>query len=211
MSVSSLIFREISLPGSVNMQSGLIEYLACHNEVGKLHESVLKIDARPSDLQVALLLLGLKNKNNLEFQGDPTVPEGDLLDIFVEWELPDKTMKRVRAEELAYDQHKKQPMDRTSWVFTGSEILNGQFMADKDGSIIATFRDPLAIINNPLPTGADDTVYVSNEKLVPPRDTKIRLIIKPVEGEKGNSVRKVSTSGPEGQNKEIPDDGERQP
>ena len=85
--------REISLPGRVNMQSGLIEYLACHNEVGKLHESVLKIDAKPSDLQVALLLLGLKSKNNLEFQGDPTVPEGDLLDIFVEWELPDNIVQ----------------------------------------------------------------------------------------------------------------------
>lgn len=173
--------REIHISGSINMQSGLVEYLACHKEVGKLHESVLKIDAKPSDIQVALLLLGFKNKNNLKFQGDSTIPEGDPLDIFVEWESEDKSKKRVRAEETLYDQQKKKTMERTCWVFTGSQIVDGQFMADIDGSIIATFRDPLAIINNPLPTGADDTVYVSNEKLLPPEDTRVNLIIKAAE------------------------------
>ncbi|MGA1840578.1 MAG: YdjY domain-containing protein [bacterium] len=173
--------KEIHITGSINMQSGLVEYLACQDEVGKLHESVLKLDAKPSDIQVALLLLGFKNKNNLEFQGDSTIPEGDPLDVFVEWNLPDKSTKKVRAEELVFDQQKNKAMEKTYWVFTGSKIIDGQFMADMDGSIIATFRDPLAIINNPLPTGADDTVYVSNEKLLPPNDTKVHLVIKAAE------------------------------
>jgi hypothetical protein len=175
--------KEIYIPGHINMQSGLIEYLACHEDVGKLHESVLKIAAKPSDIQVALLLLGLKNKNNLKFQGDSSVPEGDPLELWIEWELPDRTKKKVRAEELVYDQQNKKPMKKTNWVFTGSQIMDGQFMADMDGSIVATFRDPLAIINNPLPTGADDTIYVSNEKLIPPIDTKILLTIKPADPE----------------------------
>lgn len=173
--------KEIYVPGSINMQRGLVEYLACQDEVGKLHESVLKIDAKPSDIQVALLLLGFKNKNNLKFQGDSTIPEGDPLDIFVEWELKDKSTKRVRAEELVYDQQKNKSMEKTYWVFTGSRIDNGQFMADLDGSIIATFRDPLALINNPLPAGADDTVYVSNEELLPPDNTRVNLLIKAAE------------------------------
>jgi hypothetical protein len=175
--------REIYISGSINMQSGLVEYLACHEEVGKLHESVLKLEAKPYDIQIALLLLGFKNKNNLKFQGDSTIPEGDPLDIFVEWKLTDKAKKRVRAEELVFDQQKKKTMEKTHWVFTGSQIVDGQFMADTDGSIIATFRDPLAIINNPLPTGADDTIYVSNEKLLPPKDTHILLILKAAEKE----------------------------
>lgn len=188
--------REIYISGSINMQSGLVEYLACYKEVGKLHESVLKLDAKPSDIQVALLLLGFKNKNNLKFQGDSTIPEGDPLDIFVEWELTDKAKKRVRAEELVYDQQKKKAMEKTFWVFTGSQIIDGKFMADTDGSIIATFRDPLAIINNPLPSGADDTIYSSNEKLLPVNDTEVLLIIKAAEKETSNktlSVKKIDT------------------
>lgn len=169
---------ELSIPGQVNMQSGLVEYLACWESVGKLHESVLKVEAKPSDVHIALLLLGLTQENNLKFQGDPAVPKGDLLEIWVEWKLPDKTSKRVRAEDLVYHQVEKKPMARTSWAFTGSQIVDGQFIADLEGSIIAIFRDPVAIINNPLPAGADDTVYVSHEKLLPPAGTNVSLIIK---------------------------------
>ncbi len=185
--------KEMYVPGSVNMQTGLVEYLACHAEVGKLHESVLKFEAKPSDLQVALLLLGFKPKNNLKYQGDPTIPEGDRLEIWVEWKLPDKSTKRVRAEELVCDPEKKKTMDKTYWVFTGSQIIDGQFMADIEGSLIATFRDPAAIINNPLPSGADDTRYVSNEKLLPSQGTEVVLIIKGTEQEssKGSSSPKV--------------------
>ncbi|MGA1863828.1 MAG: YdjY domain-containing protein [bacterium] len=182
--------REIFISGSINMQNGLVEYLACHEEVGKLHESVLKMDAKPSDIQVALLLLGFKNDNNLKYQGDPTIPEGDSLDIFAEWELPDKNKKRVRAEELVFDKQNNKTMQRTHWVFTGSQIVDGQYMADTDGSIIATFRDPFAIINNPLPSGADDTIYFSNDKLLPPKDTQVQLIIKAAE--KGASKKTLS-------------------
>jgi len=171
--------KEISIPGQVNMQSGLVEYLACRSvEAAKLHESVLKLDVKPSDVQVALLLMGAKPDNNLKCQGDTTLPKGDPLEIWVEWELPDKTKKRVRGEEVLYNQIEKKTMGKTIWAFTGSFIREGRFTADEEGSIIATFRDPVAIINNPLPVGADDTQLFCHEKLLPPVGTKIIMIIK---------------------------------
>ena len=173
--------KEIYIPGSINMQKGLVEYLACQAEIGKLHESVLQLEVKPADVQIALLLLGLKPKNNLTFQGDPTAPEGDPLEIWVEWELADKTRKKVRAEELVFDQKKEKPMDKTYWIYTGSEIVDGKFMADVEGSIIATFHDPVALINNPLPGGGDDTVYICHEKLLPPQGTKVLLTVRVVE------------------------------
>ena len=188
--------KEIYIPGSVNMRSGLVEYLACQAVIGKLHESVLQLEAKPSDVQIALLLLGFKSKNNLGFQGDSTIPEGDHLEIWVEWESQGnresqgkgelqqkgesqkKVKEKVRAEELIFDKTKGKAMDRTLWAYTGSQVIDGKFMADVDGSIIATFRDPLAIINNPLPNGADDTISICNEKLLPPQGTKVLLTIK---------------------------------
>lgn len=173
--------QEIAITGQVNMQSGLVEYLACCSaEAGKLHESVLKLDTKPSDVQVALLLLGAKAENNLKFQGDSNLPKGDPLEIWAEWELPDKSKKKVRGEELVYNQGEKKPMQKTSWAFTGSFIREGRFAADIEGSIIATFRDPVALINNSLPVGADDTQIYCNEKLLPPVGTKITLLIKPI-------------------------------
>jgi hypothetical protein len=53
-------------------------------------------------------------------------------------------------------------------------------MADMEGSIITTFHDPYTIIDNPLPGGGNDELYVVNETLVPPKETEIQLIIKAV-------------------------------
>ena len=71
---------EVSLNGEVNMRKGLIEYLACARR-GKLHESVLVLDVEPYQLQVALLLLGLEPRGNLEYQGDPRTPQGDSVEV----------------------------------------------------------------------------------------------------------------------------------
>lgn len=56
--------RLITCPGRVNMaEGGPIEVLACLPK-GKVHESVFVLDVAPKDLQVALLLLGLKEGRN---------------------------------------------------------------------------------------------------------------------------------------------------
>ena len=55
--------REVTIRGWVNMSAGLIEYLAC-SAGGKLHESILVLDAKPIHLQVALILLGLEAEEN---------------------------------------------------------------------------------------------------------------------------------------------------
>ena len=178
--------REASMNGWVNMNDGLIEYLAC-SLGGKLHESALVLDVKPTVLQVALILLGLEAESDFQYQGSQSLPKGDPVEIWVEWNQEGET-KRVRAEDLVFDTRKNKPMAHTHWVFTGSIIHAGRFLAEVEKSLIATYHDPTAIINNPLPEGADDTVYSVNQKLVPPKDTPITLTIKAI-GE-----RQVSSS-----------------
>ena len=168
----------VFLKGEVNMQRGVVEYFAC-TRMGKLHESVLVLDVKPYQLQVALLLLGLEPGGNLEYQGDLRTPRGDSLEVWVEWEVDGK-VKRHRAEDLVYNILEKKPMRRTPWIFTGSKIENGTFMADFEGSIIATYHDPYAIIDHPLPTGSDDTLYRANENLLPPKGTSVTVLLKPL-------------------------------
>jgi hypothetical protein len=177
--------RQISLNGWVNMSEGLVELLACAPG-GKVHESVLVIDVEPYHLQVALLLLGLEARGNLEYQGDPKTPEGDPVEIFVEWmDSTNGETKSYRAEDLVYNVKKDRPMKHTHWVFTGSQVVDSVFVAQLEKSLVTTYHDPFTILDNPLPTGADDTLYEANRFLVPPKGTGVKMIIRPYE-EKNN-------------------------
>jgi len=178
--------REATIRGWVNMNAGLIEYLAC-SAGGKLHESVLVLDTKPIHLQVALILLGLEAKGSLESQGAPRPLKGDPVEIWVQWKEGRKTT-RVRAEKMILDCKSEKPMSETHWVFTGSIIYQGKFIAEIEKSLIATYHDSAAIINNPLPEGADDTTYNVNSKLVPKRGTPITLTIKAIGERKSGSA-----------------------
>lgn len=168
--------EELYAEGSINMERGLIEYLAVA-EKGKLHESVLKLDVEPIHFQTGLLLLGLKYGRSLKFQGDPAVPSGDLVEIWVEW-VSDGVKKKVRGEDLLFNYKKEKTMEHTNWVFSGSLEVDGMFVAQVERSLISTYHDPSAIVDNPLPEGADDTILYANEKLVPPVGTLVKLTVK---------------------------------
>ncbi len=170
--------KTITMYGKVNMSYGLIELLAC-TRIGKLHESALVIDVQPIHLQTALILLGLEYEGGLRYQGDPLTPKGDRVSIWVEWDAGGQ-VKRHRAEDLVFNRQTQSSMQHTDWVFSGSRINdNGVFMAQAVGTLITTFHDPDAIIDNPLPGGADDTAYIVNTQVIPPKGTDLRMIIIP--------------------------------
>ncbi|HOD66539.1 MAG TPA: YdjY domain-containing protein [candidate division Zixibacteria bacterium] len=173
MDISALT---VSAPGWVNQKTGLVEYLAVTSE-GKRHESVLVLDVQPLHLQTALLLFGLDFGQNLAFQGDSVPPRGDSVDISVAWLGPEGDSVVVPASELLFDYHDSVVAPTTPWVFTGSMIHLDRLQADLEGSIIATYSDPVAILNNPASARSDDTFYGVNEALVPPPGTPVVLII----------------------------------
>jgi len=90
----------------------------------------------------------------------------------------DNEWKLVRGEDLVLNYVNNKPMQPTHWVFSGSEIVEGTFVASVEQSIVTTYHDPFTIIDNPLPTGADDTVYGANKSILPEIGHKIVLILK---------------------------------
>lgn len=170
--------------GWVNMPRGTIEYLAVAPG-GKLHESILCLDVRPLHLQLGLILLGLEPKGGLTVQGDTKRPQGSPVAIYVAWQRRSAAAPggvravKVAAEELAWDLRRNRPMAPNAWVFTGSIVDRDGFVADRELSLVATYRDPAAIVNNVLPTGSDDTVYKVNERIVPPRETPVTVTFQP--------------------------------
>jgi len=167
----------LTCAGKVNMQRGTIEYLAVAPE-GKIHESVLTLNVRPLHLQVGLILMGLEPMGGLRYQGDKQAPKGAPVNAYVSWKRAGRTVK-VRAEELVWDVDKKRSMPAGAWVFSGSSVDGRGFVADRELSLIATYRDPAAIVNNALPTGSDDSIYKVNERIVPRWDTPVTFTFTP--------------------------------
>lgn len=196
--------RTVRCPGRVNMrQGGPIELLACLPH-GKVHESVLVLDVKALDLQLALILLGVEPGRNpavplAEGQRDGARPPGGMVQLFVEWtERPaaagqpagEEQPRRVRrrADELLRNVRTGHPMRQTPWVLVGSRWTEDGFGADASGSVVTTFYDPLAVLELPLEQVNDDVWYEADPRVVPPLDTPVELVIEapaaePEEGE----------------------------
>lgn len=172
--------KEVVIPGEINIATGdtTIEFFAC-GLLGPSHESILMLDVEPLSLFTALGLLALSPGMNLEVQGDPHDPEGSDVQVWVEWKQGDKVVSKT-ARELVWNKFTKQPMQKTHWVFTGGRIRTNQLTSQLTHNIIAVHRDPDSILNHPLPGGIDDRTYRVNTDVVPPKGTKVKVIIRPI-------------------------------
>lgn len=166
--------RCVLAQGYVNQTNGLVELFAC-GPGGKTHESVLVLQASPLDLQVGLLLLGLKPDGHPQDVGVWPKPwRGPTLDLWVEWQQNGQA-HRCRAEDMLWNTESKRSLPSTPWIFTGSVMEQGKFQALAEESQIATYWDPWALINLPLACGANDDILCANHRIVPPLGTPIRL------------------------------------
>ncbi|MBI4827130.1 MAG: hypothetical protein HY807_12045 [Nitrospirae bacterium] len=173
--------KEITVPGIWHMNEGTIEYLAAVKGGHKLYETILEMDSNAYEFNLALILIGLDQKKGkaAKFHFDPDSPEGDQVEIWVEWEDGGKN-KSLRAEELIYDAGKKAALSSMRWVYTGSTILpDGQYMAQMDGILIGFVHDPAAIIDAATESGlVPYGMMVVNKKTAPPVGTKVILKVK---------------------------------
>jgi len=175
--------RSLSFPAQVNMNRGLLEYLLVRIG-GKTHESLLRTSVEPYHLQFACLLLGLEpTERPLERQGDPATPRGTPVEISISF-----TGAGGRQASLPADRwvaigtaEKREPAGKIDWVFTGSAVVNGRFLAQSEGSIVATYHDPVAMIDNASRGGESDKVWFVREGAVPAPGTPVTVTIKKIQ------------------------------
>jgi hypothetical protein len=173
--------RTVRFPAAINMKEGMLEYLIVA-ETGKTHESLLSTKISPYDIQVAMLLLGMApaGKADSEPPGQlnkaylSTAPElkGEKVSLFVEW-----PGHRVRAEDLVWNLQENARMTEGPWTYNGSELYDGRFLAQVDGSVTALVRDSAALVNNPRPGNDDDQIWEVYSKVTPPVGTAVDVII----------------------------------
>jgi hypothetical protein len=177
------IYKEtgtVVFPAKVNMDKGLLEYLLVRSS-GKTHESLLRTEVDPYNLQIAFLLVGFEGTDQpLAFQGAPETPRGNPVEIVVEYKNQDGKIQSTPPEKWVVKRSENASRDvgKIDWVFTGSEIIDNRFMAQMDGSIVAIYHDPIAMIDNASPGGESDEIWFVKEGVVPPAGTPVTITIK---------------------------------
>ena len=169
--------RAATLPAAVNQREAAVEYFLVTG-YGKTHESVLRTDAEPYHLHLALLLLGAKGAGTNSFPEDHAGPlPGDPVTIEVSWETGGNETRR-RAEELVSNQETKSAMSRGDWIYNGSKIYEGTFLAQENGSLVSIMEDPDALINNPRPGRDNDKIWQVNSNNLPPLDAPVEVTLR---------------------------------
>lgn len=168
--------REISFPATYNLRQGILEVLIATPE-GRLHESLLRSAARPLQLQTALILLGLRNGARLP---GGAVPQGDIVDLELEWRRPDGTLVRLPVEQWIHDTKTNQPSARFGWVFTGVTFSNGVANAEIEGNLVVNYAVGDTVLDLPDAAGGDDTRFVVNTDQTGLKvGDAVRVILKP--------------------------------
>ena len=162
--------KVVTATGWVNQIEGPIEVLACGIK-GKVHESIFVLALNPLDLQAALLLAGLKGGEPMPAIGEGP-PKGSPVDLWVDWQANGE-LHQARAESFVWNKQANAVLPETPWTFTGSVVKDGQFKALAEESLVVTYWDPYAILNIPLPCGADDEILSVNTLTIPPYETPV--------------------------------------
>jgi hypothetical protein len=175
-----LSHREATVDGVVNDVS-VLEFVATTKGGFKSYESAIEMDTDAISFNLAMLLLGLDKSRAVlsRYHFDPEPPQGDPVEIWIEWEDGGKT-RRVRGERLIYNATSKKTLPETPWVYTGSVFMpDGSYLAERDGVLIGVVHTPAPIIENPLPDGVGDYgAWVLNPTLGLPPGTAIKVTVK---------------------------------
>lgn len=168
--------RELSFPATLNLNQGVLEVIIATPE-GRLHEALLYTKARAIQIQTMLYLLDLKNGMRVAADGKP---QGDLVDLDIEWQGKDGKPVREPIEHWILDNRTKKSMDRVGWVFIGSSFMDSVCLADAEGNIVINYSVGNTVLDIPDRAGDDDTLFtVNDQKTEPGKDAAVRVILTP--------------------------------
>ena len=162
--------RIIEFNATCNQRNGLIEYALVH-ESGKTHESLFRTTIRPQILHACFLLL--KHPAETRFfknlwSDNPKKLNFDKNRINTEvvWDQ-NGTILSKSLEDLALNTKNNEVLIKGALIFTGSKKIEGTYLAELSGSMVAVYADEEAIVNSSHHDSNNDDVWIANEKEMP--------------------------------------------
>lgn len=182
----------IDLDAKVVLRDGQwLELLACTPGTRE-HESILTVAARPRDIHLALILLGLEpgsplkweRLENREVKVHP--PTGPKVNVTLHYEEDDEN-KTVDANQWIVNQQDGTVMQGNTWLFAGSrfETFDDRqvYMADPNGSVLSlvNFGDDVLARNTKVTRDNDEKAWNANTPVIPEVGTEVTIRLKPVD------------------------------
>ncbi|MCX5658835.1 MAG: YdjY domain-containing protein [Planctomycetota bacterium] len=198
--------RFIDVEGHVIVRDAKwLELLACTPK-SREHEALLTVDARPSHIHLALLLLGLEPGSPLTWKREGekievTPPHGPRVAVTLIYEKEGKPVE-VPANKWVVNQKTHEVFAGNIWLFAGSKMVEyeGQsmYLADANGTAIAlvNFGDDLLTRDTKMTNQSDDETWGCNTAEIPPVGTAVTMRIRPVKEAAGETGAATQPGAP---------------
>lgn len=185
----------------VRREGDWLELLACTPK-GREHESLLTIEARPSHLHLALLLLNFTPGQPMQWEhtDDGYVvhpPRGDRLSLFIVHENDEGDTIETPANEWVRHEPTGETMTGNVWMFMGSTFERFEereiYMADLNGTVISlvNFGDDLIGRPTQVTDQSDEQRWKAHTERIPEQGTQVKLRIRAFEGDPEAAQEKI--------------------
>ena len=179
-----------------------LEFFCCVKGTND-YEAMVRSLVKPSDLHLALLAVGLKPGQPLQYSEAAKrwiPPQGPPLHITMEWEADGK--KNVMpAWKWMRDVKSKKTAPPFTWVFTGSRVMpDGKYAADVTGYLISVVNFDLTVIDIPqLASSSNDLLeWERNPDVTPKAGTPVTMVIEPAGAEPPTTaIAQAPTTSPQ--------------
>ncbi|HPF38438.1 MAG TPA: YdjY domain-containing protein [Phycisphaerae bacterium] len=190
---------QVEVESQVVLRKGELELLAWSRApVPKEHETILMVDAAPSDVYEALGLIGLTPGEPPRFDPDTMTARaatGDRVDVFVRYREKRRVIERSICD-WAIDKSKEAPLAPRSWVFCGSfRTEKGTLAADVEGTLVTVVDFPSSLLSlaETHSESNTDLWLVANHDAIPAERTRVTLIFRAAD----NSTRAAPSEPPQ--------------
>ena len=167
----------------VSLTEGILEFVAVEPN-SREYESLFAVNAKPSAMQFALLLIGAE-PGPPAYKAKPGEKPGDRLRITVEWQQGGQG-RQAPPERFLIDRRTGKPAGELTWVLTGSMFVKDFsdreiFLADAEQAFISLWWSSAMPVNlgadHGNPYQGDNQGFEVNQQTIPPKGTPVKLII----------------------------------
>jgi hypothetical protein len=170
--------------GEVCLRQGPLEMFACPRQT-KEHESIVAVNSKAFYVHAGLLALGAKPGQGAKFEPEYVPATGDEIAVEVLWTDSEGKRQRVRGQEWVRHAGTQKTLEHP-WLFVGSlfwvdpETGRRYYQAD-GGDMICVSNFATAMMDLPIPSSQanEALLFEAFTERIPPRGTKVKLLLKP--------------------------------
>jgi hypothetical protein len=183
----------VVVDGQVCLREGMLEMFACPKGT-KEHESIVAVNSKAQYVHAALLLVGAKEGDPVQFAPEYKPATGTEIDIIVLWQDEQGKKHKMRAQEWIKHLRTGKAMS-FSWVFAGSAFWTDPdtgvryYQAD-GGDFICVSNFSTATLDLPIQSSQtnEQLLFGAFTERIPPVGTKVRLVLIPKLKKEGPSI-----------------------